>query len=208
MIEYVAFDLDDTLYEHSMYEFQLYKIISDKLSEDWGIDSLKLFEKMKRLFNDKVQNHFFDVAITDIITPFPQDWDDYVVNEILPIYRNYKPNTPLQFFPGVEELLDNIKKSYTLVLITNGRVETQTLKIDSLNIKTYFEHIYISDQFSPPLRKPDERIFKQVLNDLRISPEKMIYIGDRYDIDGSSEKCGIKFLHISEIDTIWEVIKK
>lgn len=207
MIKFVAFDLDDTLYDHSIFEYESYKIIAERLSYDYSFDSDRCFSVMKDLFISGVKEQFFDKVFLNLRDELPEEWDNYVINSILPLYRNFTYKGTLTPFPGVVDLLNDILNcGLKLVLITNGRVRIQNEKIDALGIQDFFHKIFISDGFDPPVRKPNKKIFINVMEELNCSNEEILYIGDNWEIDGSCMSCGIKFVHVSEMTKLKEIL--
>lgn len=73
--------------------------------------------------------------------------------------------------------LENYKKS----LITNGVIETQNRRIDSLDIRRYFERVFISEEIG--VNKPDKRFFDCVLKLLKIERKDAVIIGDSIESD-------------------------
>lgn len=58
----------------------------------------------------------------------------------------------------------------------------------------FFDKIYISDEFSPPDRKHNLRMFEKFLQDFSLKGNECIYIGDSEKIDGTCQKLGFLFL--------------
>lgn len=203
----IGFDLDDTLYSHWEYEKVLFDAIAKSIEYKFRFDKEKVFAEMQKLFDAKDFEKLFDKAIVNSGFELPMGWDEFVKDKLLPFYRNHKPDSILRTFEWVKPLLSRVKeKSYKVVLITNGGVKIQRNKIELLNLGHQFDKIYISDEFNPPMRKPDLKIFETVLNDFNIKPEEMIYVGDSIEKDGACEKLGIKFLLNSDYKKLYEIL--
>lgn len=203
----VGFDLDDTLYSHWEYERILYDTIAKSIEYKFGFDREKVFAEMQKLFDAKDFDRLFDKAVINSKYELPEEWDEFVASKILPFYRNHKPDSKLKIFEWVNVLLNQIReKGYKLVLITNGGAKIQRNKIELLNLSNHFDKIYISDEFNPPMRKPDLKIFEKVLEDFNIKASEMIYIGDSMEKDGACEKLGIKFLLFSDYKKLYEIL--
>ena len=89
-------------------------------------------------------------------------------------------------------VLDKLKSNgYKIGLITNGKSQLQRKKLLMLNLDNKFDEIIISGEFWK--HKPDLTIFYEMSKRLKISEEKMIYVGDHpiNDIDAAS-KAGYK----------------
>jgi len=199
MIEVVGFDLDNTLFEQTSFEFPVFKKISKLISEKYDINKNVYFNELKKLFLKEKLNRIFDSAFLNIKTSLPEDWEKFIQQQILPLYRNFKPKKLKKIKKGFKLLSLAKKYNKNTVLITNGNGSIQRNKIDVLKINSYFDLILISDEFNPPIRKPDIRMFEIALSKFKISSQKMVYIGDKYNSDDVCEKIGIKFYHIKDI---------
>jgi putative hydrolase of the HAD superfamily len=86
-----------------------------------------------------------------------------------------------QLEPGAKELLQELKKSYQIGLISNWGMDLYEL-LESLKIQDYFDSITISGEYG--LSKPSLEIFKSGLADFpEVRPKHTVYIGDDYDLD-------------------------
>lgn len=191
----IGFDLDDTLYNLWDYEHVLYNKIATLIEENFGFKSKIIFSEMKKLFDKKMFNKLFDNACINSGYKLPEKWNEFVKVTLLPVYRNDKPLSPIYLYDWVVPLFSKLReKKYNIVLITNGGVTIQRNKIELLTLTSSFDKIYISDEFLPPARKPDLRMFQKALQDFNISGEDMIYIGDSPENDGACVSLGVKFI--------------
>jgi putative hydrolase of the HAD superfamily len=168
----VIFDLDNTLLDRKK--------------------SLKTFSK--KLLHDYVENDFSEEQMyTDILEA---DGDGYRnkedIHQILLAKLPWKLSlTFAQFrdiwdteFPRSSELMAGAlevlefltQKGYKVALITNGKSNVQNAKIDSAQIRKYFEVIHISNELG--FKKPGKEIFQLTTEKLGVKPEDAFYIGD------------------------------
>ena len=193
----VFFDLDDTLYNHKEFEFFLYEKISKMVGDFFKVSSNDYYIALKKYFNKRHQAPIFDIAFADLdcAVKIPKRvWDDFVVKEILPLYRSASPSQ-LTLFNWVEECLNYLQgRKITLGLITDGRVEMQKRKIALLGIADFFSHILISDEFGHACRKPNTFMFKKAIDLTGVNPQSMIYVGNDLVKDKASEQLGIVFI--------------
>jgi len=97
-------------------------------------------------------------------------------------------------------VLDALKGSYQLVLLTNGSPDLQRTKLSlSPELKPYFDNIIISGDFGSG--KPDPKIFEYALEQQSLTKEDAIMIGDNLltDILGAS-KLGMRSVWINHDD--------
>src|SRR5579875_1651506 len=68
--------------------------------------------------------------------------------------------------PGLHTVLDTLRASLRMGIITNGGTRVQNLKIDTLGLRPYMDTILVSEAVG--LAKPDHRIFHRALADLKV----------------------------------------
>ncbi len=93
----------------------------------------------------------------------------------------------------VKEILADIKKQFKLGVVSNfyGNLEAS---LKSLNIAELFD--ILIDSTLVNIRKPDPEIFRIAINNLKVSPENTIVVGDSYERD-------IKPAKMLNCKTIW-----
>ena len=200
MIKVIGFDLDNTLYNQELFEFEVFEDIANEIYKNFHINKNKYLKELKRLYYMGEKEFLFDKAMIKIYKKLPINWDSFVRKKILNIYRNFIPKN---IFPydGIINVLKMLKeKEYKLVLITNGNSKVQNNKIDALGIRKYFDLILISDDYEPRRRKPDTYMFEEALRFFNIHSSQMIYIGDDLERDKASENIGIKFFDVNGIN--------
>ncbi|OOQ68410.1 HAD family hydrolase [Vibrio parahaemolyticus] len=85
------------------------------------------------------------------------------------------------FFPGVKEMLTDLRKHYKLVVITNGPIFSQHPKLKATQMDEWVDHIIVGGE--EPEEKPAASIFQKALNLLDIKPEEALHIGDSLAAD-------------------------
>ncbi|NRF93987.1 HAD family hydrolase [Paenibacillus frigoriresistens] len=102
----------------------------------------------------------------------------YKLGELFPAERRRRPYVYEETF----RVLDALKGSYQLLLLTNGSPDLQKEKLAGVpNIAPYFDHIVISGEFG--VGKPAKSIFNHALGLLGIEAEEGIMIGDKLTTD-------------------------
>jgi len=92
---------------------------------------------------------------------------------------------------GAVALLDYLAPRYSLHIITNGFRKVQARKLESSNIRHFFETI--TDSQAVGVKKPDPRIFEHALQVAKAVRSESLMIGDNFEADilGAS-KLGLK----------------
>ncbi|AXH99590.1 HAD family hydrolase [Sporosarcina sp. PTS2304] len=122
--------------------------------------------------------------------------DEVFGRELAEVFPKERKNHPF-IYDETYEVLDQLKGTYQLVLLTNGSPSLQQIKLTiSPEIPPYFDHIIVSGAFGKG--KPDATIFQHVLDTCKIQPEEALMIGDNLmtDILGSN-RVGMKNVWIN-----------
>ncbi len=85
------------------------------------------------------------------------------------------------FFPGVKEMLTELRQHYKLVVITNGPIFSQHPKLKATQMSEWVDHIIVGGE--EPEEKPAASIFRKALNLVDAKPEEVIHIGDSLPAD-------------------------
>ena len=93
-------------------------------------------------------------------------------------------------FPEAESVLQALRPSYRLGMLTNGAPDVQREKLDIPDLGHYFEAVVISGEFGAG--KPNPRIFTHTLEQLGVAPEATTMVGDNpiNDVTGA-QKAGM-----------------
>jgi putative hydrolase of the HAD superfamily len=88
-------------------------------------------------------------------------------------------------FPEVEGLLNRLKESYRLALLTNGEVGLQNEKLDLSGLRPFFDVVTVSGEIG--IGKPDRQVFDLTLKRLGLPVDSAVMVGDnlRTDIAGA-----------------------
>ncbi|MFI3266494.1 MAG: HAD-IA family hydrolase [Rikenellaceae bacterium] len=163
----VVFDLDDTLYQEIDYLKSAYKHIAEQIAPDYCED---LYAKMFKLWSQG------DDVFANIELLYPNETKPRLLNT----YRTHMPNISIE--PSIFEMLIEFKnKGYVLGIVTDGRAETQTNKIEALGLDTLIDksNIYISE--ATGFTKPNP--FSFVEFERRFPNCSYYYIGDNVTKD-------------------------
>ncbi len=162
----VAFDLDDTLFPERDYLHSAYREIATIISNKYGISFASCLDAMLKGGFDAL------ISLLDGCAIAHEEDVMWCVNT----YRHHKPDIKLS--PIVKSTLSDLKRrGASIALITDGRIITQTLKIEGLSLYDYIcpDNISISEAIgadkSQPL--PFLRVMQRHPNE-----QKYVYVGD------------------------------
>ncbi|XP_051503680.1 N-acylneuraminate-9-phosphatase-like [Myxocyprinus asiaticus] len=98
-------------------------------------------------------------------------------------YYTWK-NTRLQALtlsPEIRSLLEELKKNYKLLLLTNGDAQTQRDKIEATRCEGLFSAVVVGGEH--PEQKPALSIFSHCFESLGVQPHDCIMVGDSLSTD-------------------------
>lgn len=97
--------------------------------------------------------------------------------------------------PELLKALQELAKSKTLAVVTNGGSQTQRAKIAATGMDGLFSGVFISEEVG--FAKPDPRIFLHAVQRLALSPGDCLYLGDHPPVDEPGARAaGLAFLRV------------
>ena len=152
-----------------------------------------------------------EININQFIKEFEKEADNlgYKINMKLVLQQLYGPIRPLMV-----SKIKELSKQYKLVCLTNvlKGMKSMTPKHRSEEVDRVLKNFYrVYESYEIGMRKPEERIYKHLLNDLEISPEKCVFLDDLGVNLKTAKRIGIHTIKvsdpksaISELDNILE----
>ncbi|HFI0174966.1 TPA: HAD family hydrolase [Streptococcus suis] len=202
----IIFDLDNTLFNFNDYwesahheTFNQFKYDSlFQIDYDDFIDKYRYFDKLlweellqKRVELDELRikrliytlNHFGIEIDREHASKFFNTFFQLLLKGIHPNYQ-------------LIEKLKNLKKKYTVCILTNGKSDEQLEKIKRCKFYDLLPY-YISDDIG--YEKPDEEAFWFVLNKLGSTPSETLMVGDSVTNDiFPAAKLGLQTCYIGK----------
>ena len=189
-IKHIFFDLDHTLwdYEKNSRETLLFLFTEHQIEKSYNIT----FENFIQTFETINYNLWHQYSLKKITREdlrrqrFHQTFNHFNINqlELTKLWADdYLKITPYKthLIDGAIDTLNYLKDRYNLHLITNGFKEVQYIKLDSSGLKTYFDHLIISEDHG--YRKPNINIFRIAENLANTTKSECVIIGDNYEAD-------------------------
>lgn len=170
-IRAIVFDLDDTLYPEHQYVKSGFRAVSQHLLRQ-GIVSCDVYPAMLQRFTAGERAAVFDHVLQDCgIQPAPA-----LVRKLVAVYRGHRPDISL--FPDAAAVLGFFRGRKKLALLTDGYVQTQSAKLEALDIRHFFDSIVLTDQLGRDSWKPSTAGFEKIMRDLGEEAREYVYIGD------------------------------
>lgn len=106
----------------------------------------------------------------------------------------YRTTTKTRLVPGAVELLEYLRPSYRLYILSNGFREVQDLKMKNSGLSPYFDRMVLSEDAG--IQKPHKGIFDFALKNTNSRRKETLMIGDSWEAD-------ILGAYNSRIDQLW-----
>ena len=169
----VVFDLDDTLYDEIDYCQSGFRAVSEFLAEPSASQPAeRIFAALWDQFTAGNRSGTFNAALDTLEIQY----DDEQIQRLVGVYRSHIPTITLP--TDSRDVLSELKAKYTLVLLTDGFLPAQQLKVQALGIEEYFAIIVYTEQLGRECWKPSPAGFEKIIKDLNEAPARMVYVGD------------------------------
>jgi putative hydrolase of the HAD superfamily len=167
----IAFDLDNTLYDEGLYYEAAFAVLVPELAERSGGDAGPILARLRAILAEKGKH--YNRLFTDVLAEIDLD-PKADLPWVLDRFRSVE--TVLAPFPGVTELLRDLRPRYRLGVITSGMQRIQENKLRLLGIAPCFDEIVFSS--SLPENKPGPMPFRRLLELVGVAPQRAAYVGD------------------------------
>ena len=106
----------------------------------------------------------------------------------------------------MEGLLAKLKKRYPLYLISNtNELHFEHVKA-RFNVLKYFTKCFPSHEVG--VRKPDPKMFRHVLSDIRLAPKETVFIDDVEEFVEGAKRVGMRAIQFKSLATLEAELRK
>jgi putative hydrolase of the HAD superfamily len=173
-IEVVAFDGDDTLWFHENVFVQAQReilgIVTSYVSEEvWAREFSRIELANLSVFGYGIKS-FALSAIEAAVTITNQRVSAAEIEQIIAISKRMLIEN-VEVMSGTKEVLENLKKSYRLLLITKGDHIEQFKKVEAAKFVSVFDDIEI-------VGEKDTGTYERILRRHRVLPQNFVMIGN------------------------------
>ena len=175
----IAFDADDTLWHNEPYfdeaQAKFCELFADYASKQ-EILQLILSHQVKNLPLYGFGIKAFTLSMIDAALELTNDQiSGQGIKKIIDIGRDLLQK-PVELLPEVEDVLQQLKGKYKLVVATKGDLKDQHRKLHDSGIGHYFHHIEV-------MSDKKELDYEKMLGRLDIKPDNFIMIGNSLKSD-------------------------
>jgi len=188
-IEILLFDIGGVLVElggiETMLQWIDYKYKAEEIMEVWLASSaVRLFESGQCdsvTFAEQIIREFsLPVSVDTFLTEF-EGW-------------------PTRVFPGGIRLLKTLKQHYSLVSLSNTNEIHWPRIMNTLELKPLFDKQFPSHLTG--LMKPDQEAFRNVIADLKMDPESILFFDDSETNIRAAQNIGINTVRVQGVKEV------
>ena len=173
MFDAIGFDADDTLWHNerlfSMTQEKFRGILKEHASDLVDRTLYETERKNLQMFGYGIKGFVLSMIETSIQLT-NGDITGKEIEQIMDFGREML-GAPIQLLENVESVLQQLKKKYSLFLITKGDLIDQETKIARSGLSEYFDAIEI-------LTEKDEETYLKVLEKYQIKPNHFLMVGN------------------------------
>ncbi len=167
----VIFDLDDTLYPERAYAFSGFAAVASAFSDVLS-DPSETTAQLTALFDTPDRPRVFDA----LLQARGLGSDPTLSGRMVEVYREHVPT--IQLHPDADAVLTRVRGKYKLGIITDGRVSTQTLKLEALGLRQRVDRAIITSESGADFAKPHPLAFERMAEALGVKAEECVYVAD------------------------------
>lgn len=165
------FDLDNTLFKEEDYLFKAYEKIALVFSKSQN-NYASILNYLIFTFRNEGRTNIFDKLCVRF------NIDRKQIEKCLNILRTFKVEQPIVLYSNMYYVLNYlICNNKKIIILTNGNIEQQNNKINSIDWKGYLKNIeiYYANKFQP---KPSNMALEYIIDKYKYDRDKILFIGD------------------------------
>ncbi|XP_068183213.1 N-acylneuraminate-9-phosphatase [Antennarius striatus] len=191
-VKAILFDLDDTLIDTSRAGGVAMRKTGELLKTTLGLDDVTVSTVCEK-FKQKLFLESFDpTAGRSIDEVRVGHWEESIQEAVgsrsthplaVQCYHLWK-NSRLEFLsmsPETRDLLTHLRRTYKLLLLTNGDAQVQREKLKAVGCEEFFDAIVIGGEHAE--QKPSPSIFRLCFSKLGVEAKDCVMVGDSLDTD-------------------------
>jgi len=170
----ISFDLDGTLvdmvYTMSVWERGIPELYAEKNNVTISEAIANVTSEYARVSDASLK--WYDIAYWFNFFGLSGDWRDLMK----------KHREKICLFPEVKEVIEKLTEDFELIITSNAAREFVEIELKETGIKNNFSRIFSATSDFREVKKTSQ-FYSKLCETLKISPAKMIHIGDHYEFD-------------------------
>lgn len=207
-VEFVYFDLDDTLLDHEHAERKALADVRDRYLEIFGTWSVDELQAKYHEINAPLWRRYSDGEI-DKSTVKQERFArlleaagaSHAHSGLIGRYYMQQYGEHWQFIPGAREAYERVADAYPVGVLTNGFAEVQSRKFDAFPVlEERAESVVICEETG--VLKPHPDVFSHATERVEATTDEVLYVGDSYrsDVEGA-QRAGWRVAWFAPDDT-------
>ncbi len=193
MIRAVIFDMFETLITH--YRSPLY--FGTQMAEDAGISENKFQSLWRPTEHDRTIGKLTIEEVLEMILKENKCFSEKLLKKIVEKRIATKEECFRNLHSEIIPMLSKLKENGVLVGLISNCFSEEADVIRRSVLFPYFDAVYLS--YEQGIGKPDEEIFYRCMNELSVSAEECVYVGD----GGSNELETAAKLGMKAVQAVW-----
>ncbi|MBN2644199.1 MAG: HAD family hydrolase [Desulfuromonadaceae bacterium] len=181
-VDALIFDLDDTLYSQESFKRSGFTAVAAWAEQNLAVNRLQCRTMLDLILAEHGPSYplMFNLLTSKLGLPLP------VVDDLVREFINHDP--AIDCYPGVKEMLADLRPRYRTGILTDGRLSVQQKKIQALALQGLVDEILYSAELG--LEKPDRQLFLWFEERFGLKGRQLVYIGDNphKDFSGARER--------------------
>lgn len=179
-IDTVLFDLDGTICRYERSSGEVLDIAFERIGVEPFFDETDYYQRFEQFVDESDDMATLRTkCFVDIAEDRGRSPD--VARAVADAFEAERDHARVEFVDGAETLLPQLAGEYGLGLVTNGHLEMQRAKLESLGISELFDVTVFAG--SETRSKPHPEPFTTALDALRARPSRALFVGDLLDSD-------------------------
>lgn len=175
MIRAVLLDLDDTLYDEADYVRSGFRVVAREMAGRCGKSEQDIYQHLLNELALHGRGRVFDATLA----AFDMSATPALVAQLLEVYRSHRP--AIRLFPEVDSVLNTLRQTYRLAIVTDGLAMMQRHKVEALGLDSMVDAVIYCWEHDAP--KPQATGFQYALDVLGVSAAEAVVVGDRPEHD-------------------------
>jgi len=170
-IQFVVFDLDDTLYLERDYAHSGFDAVAERFAGDIGA-GFDIAARCRQLFDSPHRARVFNTLLAEANPPHA----GALLTRMIEVFRTHTPRIALT--RDADRAIHRLGQHLKLGLISDGFLVAQQAKVRALGLEQRLDAIVLTDQWGRPYWKPHPRAFETIARCLHVTPQSCVYVAD------------------------------
>jgi putative hydrolase of the HAD superfamily len=198
----IILDLDDTIINFTGMAEECWRVICHESSDELGVDGADLYAALMKervaFWADPESNRMGrqnipQASVMIVSRAFARlgvEREEQAA--VLARLYSERRHALVHVFPDSIDVLETLRaRGHTLAMLTNGGTESQRGKIERFDLARHFDYIQVEGEFGHG--KPDERVYRHVLERVGVTPAEAMMVGDDLERDvAGPQRAGIQ----------------